>query len=261
MVVADLHVHTTNSDGAMELDELPAAAREAGVRVVAVTDHDRINPELEAPVTHRDGVTVVHGIELRVESPAGAVDLLGYAVQSTDELGAETERIQQNRIERAREIVERVEAETGADLDVTFQEGVGRPHIARAIERSDADYDYDGAFEHLIGDDGPCYVARAIPDFEDGVELLADACGLVSLAHPLRYPDPEAALELCAHDAIDAVEYHYDYGEEVDLRPVERAVDEYGLAITGGSDTHDHTLGRAGLDREEYRAFRDRVSL
>lgn len=259
MVVADLHTHTTNSDGTFTIETLVAAAHAFDVSVVAVTDHDRTHPELNAPVTHVDGVTVVHGIELRVDAGDQEVDLLGYAVSDTAALDTETDRIQADRVERARQIVANVERETGAELDVAFEPGVGRPHIARAIAESDAPYDYEGAFDELIGNDGPCYVARTVPSFERGVDLLSEACGLVGLAHPLRYGDSEAALALC--DRLDAVEYHYDYGREVDLRPVKRAVEDHGLTVTGGSDAHDEVLGRAGLDREEYRAFRNDVSL
>ena len=259
MVVADLHTHTTNSDGTFTLDTLVAAADEYDVPVVAVTDHDRTHPDLSTPVAHVRGVTVVHGIELRVDAGDQEVDLLGYAVRDTAALDEESDRIQADRIDRARRIVDRVEAETGATLEVAFEPGVGRPHIARAVADSDAPYDYEGAFDELIGNDGPCYVARAVPSFERGVDLLSDACGLVGLAHPLRYGDPEAALALCEH--LDAVEYRYDYGREVDLRPVERAVERYDLTVTGGSDAHDEVLGRAGLDRQEYRAFRSSVAI
>ena len=259
MVVADLHVHTTNSDGTLTLETLPGAAREAGIDAVAVTDHDRLHPDLQTPVAVLDGLTVVHGIELRVDSPAGQVDLLGYGARRTDDLAAELDRLQQNRIERAREIVDRVEDRLDVSLDVDFEPGIGRPHIARAIGDSDADYDYGDAFAELIGDDGPCYVARDVPDFETGRDLLAGACGLVGLAHPLRYPDPEAALELTAE--LDAVERWYPYGREVDARPVERAIDAHDLVPTGGSDAHDETLGVAGLDVAAYQRFRSAVAL
>ena len=259
MVVADLHVHTTNSDGALTLETLPGAAREAGVDVVALTDHDRLNPDLQTPIAVLDGLTVVHGIELRVDSPVGQVDLLGYGARRTDALVDELAALQQNRIERAGKIVDSVEDRLGVSLDIPLEPGVGRPHIARAIDESDADYDYRGAFADLIGDDGPCYVAREIPDFETGRELLSEACGLVGLAHPLRYSDPEAALELTAH--LDAVERWYPYGREVDVRPVERAIDAHDLVPTGGSDAHDETLGVAGLDSEAYQRFRSAVRL
>lgn len=259
MVVADLHVHTDSSDGTLALEEVPGAAREAGVEVVAVTDHDRLNPSLPTPVVHRGGVTLVHGIELRVDAGFGKVDLLGYAAERSEPLEAECERIQRDRVERAGRIVDLVERETGADLDITLQPGVGRPHIARAIEASDAGYSYREAFEQLIGDDGPCYVPRDVPGFERGRELLAEACGLVGLAHPLRYDDPDQALALC--ESLDAVELHYPYGREVDPRPVEKAIERYGLVATGGSDAHERELGLAGLSRAEYRAFRERVDL
>jgi predicted metal-dependent phosphoesterase TrpH len=259
MVVADLHVHTTNSDGQLETEGIPAAATNAGVSVVAITDHDRLNPDLETPVAHIDGVTIVHGIELRVEAESERVDLLGYGVTPTDALCTELERLQADRIERANAIVECIEDRTGRTLDFDPRRGVGRPHIARAIEESDINYDYQGAFDHLIGDDGPCYVPRQIPSFEQGLELLQEACGLVSLAHPLRYDNPESALSLTA--ALDGVEYHYEYDHEADLRPVERAIRKYDLIITGGSDAHDQTLGRTGLNQKEYRAFREQVDL
>ena len=253
MVVADLHVHTTNSDGTLTLETLTDAAEAADVGTVAVTDHDRLHPDLRTPVARLDGVTVVHGIELRVEAPDERVDLLGYGARRTDDLEALVEHLQTDRIERGREIIERVEERLGVDLPVEPREGLGRPHIARAIEEA-TEYSYGGAFDELIGNDGPCFVARDVPSFEDGLEVLAEACGVVSLAHPYRYEDPEAALELCAD--LDAVERFYPYDRDVDPRPLERAVERHDLLVTGGSDAHDETLGRAGLDRDAYRRFR-----
>ena len=261
MVVADLHVHTTNSDGSMALGDVPAAADRAGVEAVCITDHDRLHPDLATPVVHLDGTTVLHGIELRVDAGPFRTDLRGYGVRRTDALAAEVERLQANRIERAGAIVECVEDRLGVDLDVDLAAGVGRPHVARAVERSDAPQDYEEAFAELIGDDGPCYVAREVPEFERGAALLSEACGLVGLAHPFRYPDPAAALDLCSDPRIGAVERWYPYDRAVDDAAVDRAVDRYDLVPTGGSDAHDDRLGRAGLDRSAYRAFRAAVAL
>lgn len=255
MVVADLHVHTTNSDGALTLSTLADAAAAADVSAVAITDHDRLHPELRTPVAEVGGITVVHGIELRVEaeSVGERVDLLGYGVHRTDELAALVEHLQADRIERGRKIITRVEERLGVELPVEPRKGLGRPHIARAIAEA-SEYSYEEAFEELIGDDCPCFVARDVPTFEEGVSILEDACGLVSLAHPYRYDDPEAALALC--ERLDAVERFYSYGFEVDHRPIERAIDVHDLLVTGGSDAHDETLGKAGLDRRDYRRFR-----
>ncbi|WIV66690.1 PHP domain-containing protein [Natrialbaceae archaeon AArc-T1-2] len=254
MPYADLHVHTTRSDGQLALEDVPAAATEASVPVVGLTDHDRLQP-LSSPVVERDGVTIVHGIELRVESGDGTrVDLLGYGVERTADLERTVERVQRNRRERGRAIVDCVEDRLGIDLDVDVEDGFGRPHVARAIaDHPDAEYGYQGAFDRLIGFGEPCYVPREVPSFERGRQVLAEACAVVSLAHPLRYRDPADALELAAE--LDAVELHYPYGRAVDRDPVERAIDRHGLAVTGGSDAHDDRLGLAGLSRAEYRAL------
>lgn len=258
MVIADLHVHTTNSDGTLTVETLPAAAEAAGVEAVAITDHDRFHPALDGPVTSVDGLEVIHGIELRVETDEARLDLLGYGVTRTEGLTELVAGLQENRIERAREIVSRVEDRLEVDLDVTFAPGVGRPHIARAIADSDHEYGYSDAFEHLIADGSPCYVARDIPSFEEGRRQLMAACDVVGLAHPLRYDDPEAALALTEH--LDAVEVPYPYGNGVDTGPAEQAANQHDLLVTGGTDAHEETLGVEGLDQDAYDQVRARLN-
>ncbi|WP_137291015.1 PHP domain-containing protein [Natronorubrum halophilum] len=259
MPYADLHVHTTRSDGNLELDAVPDAARRAGVDVVALTDHDRLQP-FDEPVVERDGVTIVSGIELRVETPGGErVDLLGYGVEPTAELEGLLERLQADRVERGQAIVDCVESRLGVDLDVTVEDGFGRPHVARAIDdHPDLEYDYEAAFDRLIGFGDPCYVPRNVPSFERGLAALTAACRLVSLAHPLRYRDPEKALALTAEPDLEAVELQYPYnrGDEVDRSIVERAISRNDLLSTGGSDAHGTDLGIAGLSRPAYEQLR-----
>jgi predicted metal-dependent phosphoesterase TrpH len=263
VVDADLHVHTTVSDGRLSIEAVPRAAARAGLSAVAITDHDRVHPKLETPVTTRtvDGgtVTMIRGIELRVATPTQRVDLLGYGVRATDELLALVDRIQTDREERGRRIVHAVEDELGIELDVAIEPGLGRPHIARAIDRhAGTELDYGGAFDRLIGDDGPCYYPRSIPDVETGRAVLAEACALVGLAHPLRYAKPAAALALTS--GLDAVERHYPYDEHGgptgDPEQVDRAIERHGLVATGGSDAHGRQLGTAGLSAAAYEPVR-----
>lgn len=258
MVVADLHVHTDNSDGTLELTEVPEAAKAAGLSAVAITDHDRIHPELAPVAEYRAGVRLIHGIELRTQTPTQRIDLLGYGVEPTIALERELERLQTNRIERARAIVERLEDRLDVDLDVTFEAGVGRPHIARAAAAA-TDYSVTEIFDRYIGDDGPCFVPRELPDFETAVSLLDEACQLVSLAHPFRYEDPEAALTRCGD--LDGVERHYPYGREVEESLLDDAIVEHDLVGTGGSDAHGETLGREGLDADGYDRVLARLTL
>jgi len=253
MVVADLHLHTTNSDGTLTIETLASAAHAADLDAVAVTDHDRPHPSIDEPISDLDGITLVHGIELRVETADQRLDLLGYGLSRTADLIALIDGLQQNRIERAREIVGRVEARLGVSLDVAYERGVGRPHIARAIAASSAPYDYQDAFDELIGDDCPCYVPREIPEFETGRAVLNDACAVVGLAHPFRYDDPATALEYT--ERLDAVEIPYPYDRAVDTTAAAEAASEFDLLVTGGSDAHDDQLGKAGLDSDQYDQF------
>lgn len=260
-IYADLHVHTTNSDGELALDEVPAAATEADIAAIAVTDHDRIHPDLDAPLVRVDGIDVIHGIELRVEvrSLSERIDLLGYGVTESSALCAELNRLQTNRKTRGARIIELVERELDIALDVEAHEGIGRPHIARAIDaHSETDLSYQDAFNEFIGDSGPCHVPREVPSFERGVSLLSEACNVVSLAHPYRYSDPDAVLELAAR--LDAVESRYPYSasntacrSDHDIRTVER----HDLLITGGSDAHKKDLGQTGLTKSEYERLLD----
>ena len=256
-IVADLHAHTTVSDGTMTAAELAATASDAGLDWVAVTDHDRVHPDLDAPVVEREGVRVVRGIELRVDAGFERLDLLGYAVEHTAALDAETERLQANRQRRGAAILDAVEERLGVDLDLEPRPGLGRPHIARAVEASPAPYDYAGAFDELIGNDGPCYVARDVTDLERGVELLRDACAFVGLAHPFRYDDVDAALDVARE--LDAVERFYPYGRPVDDARVERVAAESDLLLTGGSDAHERTLAEAGLTASAFEPVRERL--
>ena len=255
---ADLHVHTERSDGTLAFEDVPGAARRAGVAVVALTDHDRLQPALGAPVTVHEGVTVVHGIELRVEAAEQRLDLLGYGVDPTLALEAEVDRLQADRRARGAAIIERVEDRLGVVLGLEARDGLGRPHVARAIaDHPDAPYDYEGAFEHLIGDGGPCFVPRNVTPYATGRALLGEAAALVGLAHPFRYPDPEAALALAGD--LDAVERWYPYGRAVDAGPVERAIEAHGLLATGGSDAHGDRLGVEGVPAAAYDAIAARL--
>lgn len=258
MVFADLHLHTTASDGTLTLASLPDAAREADVSVVAVTDHDRLNPDVIPPITVCDDITVITGIELRVDPgpDQDRVDLLGYGVEPTTALTDEIDRLQTDRVERGAAIRDRLETHLGVDLDVAIEPGIGRPHLAAAVvDHPDTDYtSEDAVFEDLIGEDCPCFVPRDVTSFSRGRDLLNDACAVVSLAHPYRYEDPVTALELTAD--LDAVERHYPYDFPVDDALVETAIDDNDLLVTGGSDAHDTQLGRAGLSKSEYRELR-----
>jgi len=193
--------------------------------------------------------------------PTASVDLLGYGVSETPALADLVDRIQTDRAQRGQTIIDNVEGELGIDLDIEGRPGLGRPNVARAVaDHPDTDHSVQGVFDDLIGNDGPCYVARDVPDFETGRDVLQDACAFVGLAHPFRYDDPDAALALT--ETLDAVERDYTYGDDVDvdLAAVDAVAAEHDLLVTAGTDAHEHTVGVEGLDETEYEPIRDALA-
>ena len=254
-IVADLHVHTTASDGVLEIAEIPAIASQNGLSAVAITDHDRLHPDLESPTTRRDDITLIRGIELRVEADDGKrFDLLGYVARESQELVALCERIQSNRISRAKAMSDRLEDQLGIQLDIDFTHGVGRPHLAQAVSTHPrTDLSERDVFRELIGSGKPCYVSRWVPSIDNGLAILEDACALISVAHPFRYNDIERTLALARR--VGAIERWYPYERTLSTNPVASAITQYNLLPTGGSDAHDRHLGKQGVPQEAYDHF------
>lgn len=253
-VFADLHIHTPNSDGEVTLEELPDIAKDNDLGAVAVTDHDRIHQDLDSPIKVIDGIDVISGLELRVEAEDGQrIDILGYGVEQNKNLRKILDEVQENRIARSNEIIDRIEEDTGVRIDVDVSDNTGRPHIARAVsENEELDYNYQDAFDELIGSDCYAYVSRDIPSFTRAIYAMRDCCHTVSLAHPYRYDDPVSALGFSKR--LDAVECKYPYDEDIEMDYDSVAVEWFNLEYTGGSDSHNiDSIGSCGLTEDEYR--------
>lgn len=255
-VLADLHVHTENSDGLVTLDEIPDICKENNLEAIAITDHDRTHPKLNSPIKIINGIEIISGLELRVETDdSQRLDILGYGVEPNNSMKDMLNKIQQDRINRSYEMIDRIEKRTGVRVDVDVSDNTGRPHIAQAIsENSDLDYDYNEAFDDLIGSDCYAYVSRDIPSFNEGVRLMNKCCHHTSLAHPFRYDNPISALKYSKE--LDCLEYNYIYDTDIDSEYDDIAIQWFDLGITGGSDSHDiESIGSCGLSEDEYRNF------
>jgi Predicted metal-dependent phosphoesterases (PHP family) len=257
-ICADLHIHTDASDGQMCLREVVGTAAQIGLRAIAITDHDRLHPQLDARISHSGGVEVIRGVEIRVTLDDVRVDLLGYGVTRTPQLDAMLRRIQRSRIERAAAMIRSLEDALDVTLGLSPSPGIGRPTIAAAVVAAVDGYTIDRVFTELIGADCPHYVRRWVPDAAVAIDTLRAADALISLAHPYRYPDFDAAT--AAIDRLDAIEAFYPYGTDrqdlVDLGRLEQMAAAADLLLTGGSDAHGRTLGAAGVDVQTYDRFR-----
>lgn len=263
--IADLHLHSTLSDGTAEPSEVIETAEEMGLDAIAFTDHDRVHKDLNPPLEVVNGIDVISGIELRVEPDqiGERVDLLGYGVTPSSELKSVLSKIQRNRKERAQHIVDLIEDETGVRINFEPTERSGRPDIARAVDDNpELEYTYEEAFNNLIGSDDPCYVSRDVPSFEYGYKLLKKDCKLVSLAHPYRYEKLKSQIELSKY--LDGIECIYNYTSSVDRSDEmdSLAAKYFDLVITGGSDAHKpEDIGVTGLTEPLYKKFLDASEL
>lgn len=243
----DLHLHTTASDGRCSPADLVARVHAAGVTTFAVTDHDTVAALAEARV-HADRLqlTLVDGVEVTAVWQGRDVHVLGYWVDPAHPplLAFLTEQ-RERRVARVRAIGAAL-SDLGAvvDLEPLLDQvgaragaAVGRPGVAQALVAAGHASSVQDAFDRLLGEDCPAYVARSGVPPNEVCAMIHAAGGVASLAHPgvTRRDD---CLEQWASDGLDALEaYHSDHSKAEQTLYLERAR-QLGLAVSGGSDFH-----------------------
>lgn len=257
---ADLHLHTTASDGLQTISELVRRAKALSFAAIAVTDHDTLSPELTLPVEHRDGIEVITGIEIKVDFDGVRGELLAYFVDpSSERLRSFLDRMADARRLRMERMVERCREETGVPIEMRevralAERSIGRPHLASILVEKGVVDSKNEAFAELIGDGGPCYVPIEKAGFREVAETVHRAGGVVSLAHPglVKVGDWAGFLDTLREGGVDAIEAFYPYGlsgivPSIEPRLLATMAQERGFLLTGGSDDHGPGSGRARL--------------
>jgi hypothetical protein len=260
---ADLHVHTTASDGQFTPEEVVAMARAIGLRAIAITDHDStlgIAPAQRA--AQGSSLEVVPGVEISAESTTGEVHILGYFVEpEANGLEARLRRMREARLERARRMVAKLAA-LGMPLDWTrvralaAGESVGRPHVARAMVERGYVSSAEEAFALYLGLGRPAYVPRLKVAPAEAIAWIRAARGVPVLAHPLQVADLVPNLKRAGLEGLEATYTGYS-AEEV--RYLTDLAGRYGLVATGGSDFHgaDIVCGELGAASVPYTTVED----
>lgn len=241
---ADLHLHTTASDGQYRPAELVELARKFDV--IAITDHDTTDgvEEAQQAVLQWGAPLVIPGIELSAEDEGGDVHVLGYYVDIHNAPFQETlARFRAGRENRARRMLDKLAA-MNMPLDWDRVEAIagggaiGRPHVARAMLEAGYVESVKDAFNRYIANDGPAYVARTRLSPEESVALIHSAGGVAVLAHPGLLRDYRAMIQRLVPEGLDGVEVNHPSNSEavrLDLRGIAAA---NHLIMTGGSDFH-----------------------
>lgn len=238
----ELHCHTTYSDGSLTPAELVAAAVGAGVRALAITDHDTLagwDEAFTAAKPHQ--LEIVPGIELSTVHNNRSMHILGFYPDADKLRGPLNERLE-GRSRRASQMVEKL-AELGYPIELP-QLGVGmapgRPHIAAALVRTGHVQSARVAFERWLGDDGPAYVQYEKFSAIEGIDLLL-RCGAVPVwAHPylFRGGTVDNVLKELMDAGLMGVEVYHPMHSPAKVSHLKQLCADYGLLMTGGSDYH-----------------------
>lgn len=219
-------------------------AKAAGLRAIALTDHDTVGGVPEALAAgERYGIRVVGGCEFSAAAPWGEMHVLGYFLPpSSPALETFLERCRADRVRRAQGMVEQLQR-LGVDLsfESVLQESaggaVGRPHVARAIVRYGGAIDVGDAFDRYLGRGRPAFVEKTLPAFRAIADLVHGVGGLVAVAH-LKERGTRTFIERLKSEGLDAVETrHPSHDPDLRARLTDIAL-RLGLLRTGGSDWH-----------------------
>ncbi len=266
----DLHLHSTCSDGALAPGALVAAARRAGLGLIALADHDTVAGTGAARAAARalGDIEVLGAIEITCFRDGVELHLLGYGFRAEDAgIAALSARAGEARRERMAAMVARLRS-LGVDVavgDVAVEPecaSVGRMHLARALVRRGAVGSVHEAFDRYIGDGAAAYVPSRGPTVAEAVAMLKSAGGLAVWAHPsLEDAQYFEALRECGLDGVEVLRPSLAPMESVAIEQAARAA---GLVGTGGSDWHGGTrpaLGSWFVTERHVGAFLERLGI
>jgi 3',5'-nucleoside bisphosphate phosphatase len=249
MILADLHVHTTCSDGTYSPSEVVELARAKGLKGIAITDHDTIDGMCEAlEEGNKSGIEVIPGVEMSVRYKNGEIHILGYDIDPKNQsLVSQLTQLKQSREERNPEIVERLRS-FGFDLEyrevkaIAGQATVGRPHIAQVLMKKGYVANIAEAFELYLKEGAPAFVPRTTLEPEKAIGLILGAGGIPVLAHPFRINGGLEATEMLLSNLVQSglvgIETFYSTHDSSEVELCTKLARRFGLLMTGGSDFH-----------------------
>ncbi|PSS43841.1 MULTISPECIES: PHP domain-containing protein [Arthrobacter] len=269
----DLHAHSNISDGTQPPADLVASAAQAGLDVVALTDHDTTDGWAEAAAAAKAlGVALVPGMEISCRTSEGiSVHLLSYLHDPTHPgLLEEISKARDARLSRAEHMVALLAEDYPLNWDDVTQHlapgaTVGRPHIADALVAAGIVSDRTEAFATILTSHSRYYVQHYAVEPALAVELVRDAGGVPVFAHPVASARGRVVGERTFHEMIDAglgglEVWHRDNPREGREYLLGLAA-KHDLIVTGSSDYHGkgkpNLLGENLTSPEQFARIED----
>ncbi len=245
----DLHIHTTASDGSLSPSEVVALAEKAGMKAIAITDHDTADGIEEAAAAAKEqGIELVPGIELSVDYKGRGIHILGYFIDTKNKhLRSLLDWVISERERRNAIIAEAMRADGMAvsldELHEKYPESViGRPHFAAELVAEGKVESVKEGFDKYLSPGGRYYRKREYIPMDMAFEALRRCGAKAVFAHPLQYRlSHEELLELTAllkEKGIVGMECIYSVYSPEESAYLKTLAADFDLCVTGGSDFH-----------------------
>jgi predicted metal-dependent phosphoesterase TrpH len=266
----DLHMHTTASDGTDTLEQRIEQAKDRGLDAIAITDHDRINSELEERSFRDEKLEVITGAEFKCEIEGVKIEILGYLLEpSGEEIQDLFDRLSENRVDRMKKMLENLNENEDAGItpeDILKRQShtPGRPHIASELAEKGLVSSPSEAFEKLIGKHTENYESVDKLPAKEVIHAIHDNGGAAVMAHPGRSLTQENALEkvgkLVKAD-LDGLEVAYTYRQKLRMQSYDvnftevfasKLAENFDLITTGGSDCHGSKSDKYNIGKVKY---------
>lgn len=252
---ADLHLHSTASDGLLSPTQLVAQVRDAGLSMMALTDHDTIAGVAEAAAACEEaGIAFIPGTELSVGVGVVEVHMLAYGFNPADPtMQAMLDAFEQRRIGRAEAMIEKLnELGVALSMGAVRAEAAGaiiaRPHLAQALVTAGYSTSVRHAFDQYLSNRGPAYVRKPTLDARRAIEVVHAAGGVTVLAHPGHWMS-DRTIHALFHGGLDGLEVIHPSHDANLQEFYRRTASDYGLLPSGGSDFHGRPGDEANLGR------------
>jgi predicted metal-dependent phosphoesterase TrpH len=258
---ADLHAHSTISDGTLAPGDLVERANTQGVELFALTDHDEIRGVAAARAAAHDlGLAFVAGVEVSTTFAGHTVHVVGLGIdESHPALVDGLQRVRSGRLQRARDIAAGLAAVgiAGAFEGALQYAGnvdlVSRTHFARFLVERGIASDTREVFGRFLVEGRPGYVPHRWATLSDAVGWIRAAGGTAVLAHPGRYTLTEtehwALLSTFKEAHGAAIEVATSNHTADQVRQYARLARDFGLEGSRGSDFHGPGESHAELGR------------
>lgn len=261
----DLHLHSTASDGSLSPSAVVWAARAGGLDVIALTDHDTCAGVREAMGTLPSAMQVIPAVELSTTLDGAEIHVLGYFIDPQNERllahGRHAVEVRRTRVHRMLELLGNYNVKVSFEEVVAAAEGtsniLGRPHVARALQRKGYVQTPAEAFDRFLGDAGPCFLPTELLHPREAIALINEAGGVALWAHP-RSDLVARSLPQMVEWGLRGLECYRPRASAGEIDWIQTQAMQHDLLISGGSDWHGTWHGRLGefyVDASEISAL------